>query len=415
MNSKKHFPSTDTHTDAHTHTGIHAGTHNDTDVDINVDADSLLREVDRLSQTKNPPRIALVGDLCLDEYVLGSCERLSPEAPVPVVHVDKREYRLGMTANVAYNILNLGGECRLFSVLGQDLAGEHLQHLLQEQGIGTENLLSLKERVTTRKSRVLAQQHHLIRLDEERRDPLTPSASSSLEAKIKEQLDECDFLILQDYAKGLFSENFMQSLIQECHRRKKRVLADPNPLTPLSFYRGVHFLKPNLKEAYQLSSKLCPPSSSTPSVSPSLPSLPSSPSSSPSQEAKKAKEAKKAFREALKALSQEIQQKIGSQSHIFITQGAEGISLLSQEGDFFHFPTQAQKVYDVTGAGDTVTACLGLFTAFGSKLETGCQLANFAAGQTLSQIGCGTCSLKELRDCLSPHNPYPCLSATDHQ
>ena len=331
---------------------------------------ALLREIDHLSQTSTPPRIALVGDLCLDEYVLGSCERLSPEAPVPVVQVDKREYRLGMVANVAYNILKLGGECRLFSVLGQDFAGEHLRRLLQEQGIGTEHLLSLKDRPTTRKSRVLVQQHHMIRLDEEKREPLPATAMLSLEKKIREQLKECNFLILQDYAKGLFSEDLMQSLIKECHRQGKKVLADPNANTPLSFYRGVHFLKPNLKEAYQLSSKSFP-------TSPFFPS-----------------------KEDLQTLSLAIQHEIGSQSYVLITQGAKGMSLLSQEGAFSTFPTQAQKVYDVTGAGDTVTACLGLFIAFGSGLEVSCQLANFAAGKTLSQIGCTTCSLSELKTCV---------------
>ena len=342
----------------------------------NICKGDLLREVDRLSRISIRPRIALVGDICLDEYILGSCERLSPEAPVPVVHVNKREYRLGMTANVAYNILTLGGECGLFSVLGQDLVGRRLQQLLKDQDIDTEHLLSLKERTTSIKSRVLVQQHHMIRLDEEQRDPLSTEARNTLKERIKEQLKDCHLLILQDYAKGLFSEDLIQFLIKESHEQGKKVLADPNPHTPLSFYRGVHFFKPNLKEAYHLSSK---PFSSNPS------------------------------QEALRSLSLEIQSKIGPQSHILITQGAKGMSLLTPEGAFSLFPTQAQKVYDVTGAGDTVTACLGLFSALGSALEISCQLANFVAGQTLSQIGCTACSLSELKKSLSQAKWEPAL------
>lgn len=315
-------------------------------------------------------KILVVGDVGLDEYVLGDVKRISPEAPVPVLEVESEDMRVGLAGNVAQNIVSLGGIAHFASVVGQDETGEKLRNLLQEQGVRTNLLVADDQRPTTRKLRVMAEHHHIVRVDYEAKKYLRAEIESLLLDHVETALPQVDGVIIEDYGKGVFTEVATQRIIAMAHEKGKKVLVDPHRTTPLSFYKGADLFKPNKDEAFILSGL----------------------------DFGELRERPESYKEVAQTLMKELES-----PHLIMTRGKLGMSLFGEDGEGVLLPTYARQVFDVTGAGDTVLAALGMAWFSGSDLKEACVLANFAAGVVVGKVGCVPCSLDELFDYMDSH------------
>ena len=307
-------------------------------------------------------KVLVVGDVGVDEYVMGSVKRISPEAPVPVLEVESEDKRLGLAANVAQNVVSMGGDVKLISVIGSDTGAEILQTLLQSSGVSFEYLVKDIHRPTTRKTRVMTGQHHLVRVDHEVRRSLSPESESKLLAVIEKNLAAIDVVVLEDYAKGLLSQSLIEKIVELSHQHKKFVMVDPHQTKIAGFYKGVDLIKPNYNEALALTQmhedRIEDPSERVLHVGRAL-------------------------------------QKMTGAKQVVLTQGKDGMTIFSQN-DVTQVPTFAKKVFDVTGAGDTVIAALALGVAAGLPLSEACMIANFAAGVVVAKVGCVPCEISEL-------------------
>ena len=307
-------------------------------------------------------KVAIIGDIGLDEYVLGDVRRISPEAPVPVLEVEQEDQRLGLAANVAQNIASLGGTPVLFSVVGEDRSREQLSEMLKAACVSTDWLVADSERPTTRKLRVMAEHHHLVRVDYEKKKYLSEKVESQLLKNFESELPGLDAVIIEDYAKGVLSENVCQQVIQKSRAAGKKVMVDPHPGTPPAFYKGATIMTPNKDEAFRLSGL-------------NLDDL---------------RETEDSLLKVGEALLELIQSE-----EIIITRGKQGMTIF-EKGEAIHLPTVAKQVFDVTGAGDTVIAALALAWASGWSLVDSCSLANLAAGVVVSKVGCVPCYRDDL-------------------
>lgn len=320
----------------------------------------MLPQIQRL----NGRRLLIVGDVGLDEYVMGEVRRISPEAPVPVLEVRQEDRRLGLATNVAQNVSALGGIPLLVGVVGNDRACEELKALLQEQRVPVDYLIADAGRPTTRKLRVMSGHHHLVRVDYEHRRFLSAEVEKRLLNQVSALLADADGLILQDYAKGVVSERCAQELIRMCRKAGKPVLVDPNRQTPAHYYRGADLMTPNRDEAYDLSGL----------------------------DFDDLRDRGDSLLQVGQALLKNLELK-----SLIVTRGKEGMSLFDG-GEVVELPTYARQVFDVTGAGDTVIAAVALAWLAGFTLSEACILANFAAGVVVGKVGCVPCSQKELVD-----------------
>lgn len=323
---------------------------------------SLLKSLPRRIETLPKARLIVVGDIGLDEYVLGDVRRISPEAPVPVLEVAQQDSRLGLAANVAQNVASLGGVAHLVAVVGRDGAADELRGKLQSVGVSPEHLVTDSSRPTTRKLRVMSGPHHLVRVDYEKKQYLSPEVEKQLVDKVTSLLDQAEGVIIEDYAKGVLSENGLQAIIKESHLRKKKVFVDPNRYTPAKFYNGADVITPNRDEAVELSGL----DYDDLRVNPNF------------------------IIEVGQALRERVQAE-----NIVITRGKEGMTLIGAN-EAVHMPTFARHVFDVTGAGDTVIAALALAYVSGFTLPEACVVGNVAAGVVVGKVGCVPCSRQEL-------------------
>ena len=321
----------------------------------------LIEALGRLGQ----PRIAVLGDFMLDRYWWGEAERVSPEAPVPVVHARRDEERAGGAGNVAANLCELGGRPCVFGVLGTDDAGAALTAQLQALGVDTTGFLRLAERPTTQKIRVMARSQQMLRVDREETHPLAPAPAAELLARL--QAAAWDVLILSDYGKGVLGEALCAGALAEARRRGAPSLVDPKQ-RDFARYRGATVVTPNRGEAEA-------------AIGRALSGL---------EELAEAAEALRR-RHELAAL--------------LVTLGAGGMLLLRADAPPLHVPTAARAVYDVTGAGDTALSMLAL--ALGARLdwETALRLANAAAGLKVGKVGTATVGRDELLHHLRAESP----------
>ncbi|MCK6597601.1 MAG: D-glycero-beta-D-manno-heptose-7-phosphate kinase [Bdellovibrionaceae bacterium] len=317
----------------------------------------------------NSKSVLVVGDVGLDEYIIGSVKRISPEAPVPVMDVETEEKRLGLSANVAQNIVSLGGKVGVLSVVGNDFGADLLKKLFLENGISWEHMMTDPQRPTTRKTRVMAGPHHIVRIDYELKKYLSNEIEKKFLAKYKDILSSYDAVILQDYAKGIFSEGLVQSLITMAHAQNKRVFVDPHRSNSLSFYKYCDFFKPNFDESLILSGL-------------DFDELRENPNK-------------------VYIVGRTLQKKLQTQQ-VVLTRGKDGMTIFDGE-KIVEVPTYAKKVFDVTGAGDTVIAALALSQVAGFSLIESCILSNLAAGNVVAKIGCVPCDLEEIKEEMSAH------------
>lgn len=321
----------------------------------------LLDQIPKLKGRK----ILIIGDICVDEYIMGQVRRISPEAPVPVLDVESEDIRLGMAANVAQNVVSLGGEALLVSVVGNDMGANLLYDLAHKSGVATQYLVMDKSRPTTRKTRVMAKHHHLVRVDHEIRRDLSEETQDKLIEMVRKSVMEADCVVIEDYKKGVVSRSVIERVVQICRQNKKPVLVDPHKTSSGPFYQGVDLIKPNFDEALSLAGVDFDDVRENPNK--------------------------------VVEVGRRLQQVTGAQQ-VVLTRGQDGMTIFSSDDSITEVPTYARKVFDVTGAGDTVIAALALGLVSGLSLVHSCMLANFAAGVVVGKVGCVPCEVPELID-----------------
>jgi len=306
-------------------------------------------------------KVMIIGDLMLDHYLIGGVDRISPEAPVPVVRVEKEKSLLGGAGNVARTIASLGGEALLVATVGTDVDGNVLERLCDDANLTTK-LIRDPARPTTKKTRIIASNQQVVRVDHELAVPLQDEEFSELFNYLQTVIDDYPVVILSDYGKGFISREFMDRFMSMIGDRDKRplVLVDPKTVN-YDLYTGVDLLTPNTKEAGEGAG------------------LPVS--------------GQDTVLRAGRALFDRLQCK-----NLLITMGGDGMALFQGEDHVRHIPTFARKVFDVTGAGDTVIGTIALALSAGVELLTACTLANYAAGVVVGQVGAATASIDDLNE-----------------
>jgi D-beta-D-heptose 7-phosphate kinase/D-beta-D-heptose 1-phosphate adenosyltransferase len=304
--------------------------------------------------------VLVAGDLMLDEYLFGSVNRISPEAPVPVVDVKRRQYVPGGAANVAANIRSLGATAELAGICGEDDAGDLLNRHLSEAGIQTTCVLRLPGRLTTSKTRIVAGQQQIVRVDREERHALDEATERRFEAGLHSIIGSAHALILSDYGKGLLTEKVCRQAIAEANRQGLPSIVDPKGRSYLK-YRGCTLITPNLKEAGEVTGIAIDTDD----------------------------DLRRAGEELLAMLPG---------SSILITRGPDGMALFREAREPFAIPTVAQEVFDVVGAGDTAIATLGVALGTGLEAAEAVQLANVAAGIAVGKHGTVAVKIEELLD-----------------
>ena len=300
-------------------------------------------------------RIAIVGDAMLDVYLRGDVDRISPEAPVPVVRVRERKLALGGAANVAQNVAALGAGCELVAAIGSDAAGRMLRDGLTGIGADPRALVEVG-RPTTTKTRVIARAQQVVRFDEEEDADLTGADADRIADAVRGAIADADALVLEDYNKGVLVQRVIELAVAEARRRGIPVVVDPKYRNFFA-YRGATIFKPNRRE---LESALGA------AVDLEHP-------------------------ETLPA----VLGRLGVE-HLLLTLGEHGMVLLSADGGVHRVPTTAREVYDVVGAGDTVTAYLATMLAAGATAREAAVIANFAAGVEVGKLGAATVSAAEV-------------------
>jgi rfaE bifunctional protein kinase chain/domain len=292
-------------------------------------------------------RVMVIGDLMVDEYLSGSVRRISPEAPVPVVNVEKRELRLGGAANVAFNLAALGCKTELVGVVGEDNMGRHLADMLIGKGMADAGLIRDPSRPTTLKTRIMADSQHITRVDHEISHDVNATTESQILTHCQKRIPEVDGIILQDYNKGVLTPKVIESIIAFANRHNILVAVDPKKVNFLN-YKNVTVFKPNLKEAEE--------ATGLDFGSDSL--LPGS--------------------------GQKLREMLSCEA-VLVTRGPKGMALIDE--DFYNVPTQARNVAEVSGAGDTVISTFTAFRLAGASLRESAYLANVAAGYVVEQVG----------------------------
>lgn len=299
-------------------------------------------------------RIGVVGDVMLDRFVWGNAERISPEAPVPLVSIHHETFVLGGASNVASNAVSLGGKVSLLGLIGDDEAGVKVQELCEQFGIDA-FLARDAERPTTQKMRIVASGQQILRVDREVTAPLGRRFEILLKEQTIQRIPELDALVISDYAKGTLTRGLVKTAIKCAWELGKPIIGDLKPVN-FSFCRGMTVTAPNEKEALEASGE-----------------------------------------KTVVSAGRVLQEKFGCV--VLITRGEKGVSLFSH-GAHCDFPAAVADVADATGAGDTVTAVLALALAVGLPLKEAAYLANAAGGIVVRKVGVASVSPDELKACV---------------
>jgi D-glycero-beta-D-manno-heptose-7-phosphate kinase len=294
-------------------------------------------------------RIAVVGDLMLDRYFWGKVTRISPEAPVPVVDVVEESTRLGGAANVANNIASLGGIPIMMGIVGNDSGGELLRKLVAEKRFPTDGIVTDETRPTTMKTRVIAHNQHVVRIDHEEKIDINGGVQERIIANFAGQIKSLDGIIIEDYNKGVLTKGLIASIIRLAREHAKTITVDPK-FNNFFEYKGVSVFKPNRKETEEALGRR---------LSTSL-------------------EVERAARE--------LQSKLDA-DNVLLTLGEQGMQLLERNGSLAHVETKARNVADVSGAGDTVIATLTMAMVAGASVRESAALANYAGGIVCGEVG----------------------------
>lgn len=312
-----------------------------------------------MNNTKNiQPKILVIGDLMIDHYLWGKCERISPEAPVQIVDIQKETTVLGGAGNVINNLISLGSLVHVYSVIGSDETASELKQMLNTAGANS-FLIEEQNRKTSKKSRIMASHSQVVRYDNESKEDIDLYSQKQLFDKFEATIESFDIILFSDYGKGVLTTSLSQKLIACANLKGKKVLVDPKG-KDYSKYKGAYLLTPNKKEAQEATGISITNESS--------------------------------LNEALAKLKE-----VASLEISMITLSEDGIAFLQNE-DVIIKPTVAREVYDVTGAGDTVLASLGYALALNNDIASSVEFANLAAGVVVGKLGSATVSLDEIEE-----------------
>lgn len=311
--------------------------------------------------------VLVIGDLMIDHYIWGKVNRISPEAPVPVVEVLEENLILGGAANVAHNILSLGGKVFVTGVIGRDDMGRILIHKLREKGINTDGIIVEKDRPTTVKTRIIAHSQQVVRFDRETKSDISQSTLSLILEYVKKSLPEIKAIIISDYCKGTITKALVKEIIKIADS-KVFVAADPK-IGHFDYYKRVGLITPNIAEAS---------SGSGINI---------------------------IDEETLVTAGKTLLKRLRCKA-ILITKGEKGMSLFESTGKITHIPTFAREVYDVTGAGDAVVATFTLCHSAGAKLKDAAIYANHAAGAVVGKIGTAVTTPEDIITSINMNNPH---------
>jgi len=304
----------------------------------------------------------VLGDFILDEFKWGSVSRISPEAPVPVVKINRESFMPGGSLNVANNVKVLKGHVIPVGILGKDLVGRMLVKTMRREGINTGGVIYDPKRPTTLKTRVIAHHQQVVRFDKEHAEDITPNDRKAIVQFVKKNIQEIDVLVIEDYGKGVVTPQLLKPILQIARKAKTPVLVDPKE-EHFHYYKGATALTPNRYEAYSaLSTKV---------------------------------NGKVKVEEVGKKLLKRLQLEC-----ILMTLGEEGMALFERNGQITKIPTAAREIFDVSGAGDTVIAVFALALAGGAKFQEAAYLANVAAGVVVGKLGTATVDQNELLQAL---------------
>ena len=305
--------------------------------------------------------VLVVGDLMLDTYLWGNAERISPEAPVPVVKVNKIEHNPGGAANIALNLATLGCKVSVIGLIGSDTEGKILTNILDQRNIVCTNLVESDNRPTTVKSRIIAHNQQVVRADREVLTDLSELSNKALAEAVDSNLSDVDAVVLGDYNKGVLNSDSISHIIQMAGEAGKPIYVDPKKANFI-MYKNVRLFKPNLiefKNSY-------------------------------------------AVNESLEVAGFKLKNELNADI-LMITRSADGVSLFNGS-DYHHIPTKARQVHDVSGAGDTVIAAFTLSDLCGATPEESVEISNYAAGRVCEEVGVVPISLDMLNEMLDHHN-----------
>jgi D-beta-D-heptose 7-phosphate kinase/D-beta-D-heptose 1-phosphate adenosyltransferase len=312
------------------------------------------------------PRVLVLGDLILDRYVSGDVERISPEAPIPVLNAKSTQEKLGGSGNVAANLRAMEAEVEIVGVVGNDSHGRRIVGMMQEQGVATDGVVVDASRPTTEKTRMQSGAQQVLRVDWETTRPVGEELARRILSELPQRIAKCGAVILSDYGKGLLTPTVLTGAIEIARRRGVPVLVDPKG-TDYTRYRGATLITPNRKEAEEALGR------------------------------------KLASTDAMPQAARDLIAVAGLSAAV-ITLGKDGMFLMSKDGASMHVPTFAREVFDVTGAGDTVISHLALYLAAGANLEGAVHLANHAAGIVVGKPGAASVTRGELLARLASHD-----------
>jgi rfaE bifunctional protein kinase chain/domain len=307
------------------------------------------KRLDELLQNVKNKRIAVIGDVMIDRYIWGTVNRISPEAPVPIVEVESESSRLGGAANVANNIVSLGATARLIGVIGNDFSGKEFCSILESQNSSSEGIIIDSSRPTTVKTRVIAHQQHVVRIDSEEKKDIGSDIQQKIFSVLEKNIDLIDGIIIEDYNKGVIVKELIQSVIVLANRKKKIITIDPK-FNNFFEYKNVTVFKPNKKETEEVLGK------------------------------------KIRNDDDVLAAGKILIEKLNA-DNVLLTRSEKGMSLFEKNGTVTHIPTNARKVADVSGAGDTVIATLTAMLSAGATISEAALLANYAGGIVCGEVG----------------------------
>ncbi len=307
------------------------------------------KRLEELKEKFKQTKIAVVGDMMLDCYFWGEVKRISPEAPVPIVEIDDEFYRFGGAANCAFNIYKLGGTAFPVGIIGYDNHGSIFNGLIEEAGIASSGIILDDSRPTTAKTRVIASNQHIVRIDQEKKNYINGEIEQKILNYVNNIINELDGLILQDYNKGVLTSSLIEKIIDLCNKNNVIITVDPK-FTNFFNYKNVTVFKPNRKEtedAFGIRIK---------------------------------------SEEEISAAGKNLLEKLNSK-YVLLTLGENGIAIFGKNGEEARIPTKARKVADVSGAGDTVISTLTVALAAGANIFEAAYLANFAGGLVCEELG----------------------------
>jgi rfaE bifunctional protein kinase chain/domain len=324
-----------------------------------------MKDLNRILKGFVSKKILVLGDIMLDHYIWGKVDRISPEAPVPVLDVQNEEYRLGGAANVALNLRALGAQVYLCGVVGDDEAGEKIKALLKMESIDSSAVIIGKKRPTTLKTRIGAVNQQIVRLDREQRLDISAELETAIIKAMQKVIPLIDAVIIEDYNKGLLTEKIISEILKAAGKQGKLISVDPKQKNFFA-YKKVDVFKPNYSEMQKNLGVIF------------------------EQEAD--------FNKQAVLLKKKLQCK-----NLVVTRGEKGLYIYSDDSRSHQIPTFAREVFDVSGAGDTVISALTLALCEGCDIRTAAIIANHAAGVVCAKMGTAVATTEEIRQSYNEH------------